>query len=88
MSRERDLTNGLEALRLIAQGRSTVEIARELHLALDTIKGRLRRLYGLLGARNAAHAVAIAGMERLLSAEDLLAALGNRRVGWKPEEEA
>lgn len=89
MSTELDqMARGIEALRLIARGWSAAQVARALEVSDTTVDRRLRKLYGILGARNAAHAVAIAGMQRLLSAEDLRAALGDRRVGWKPEEEA
>lgn len=83
------LDDGIETLRYIARGWSAGEAAREIGISEAAAKTRLRRLYGLLGARNAAHAVAIAGMQRLLSAEDLRAAVADRRVGWRaPEEEA
>lgn len=52
--RERDL------LRLLAKGRSTDEIARELFLSPKTIRNRLSELYAVLGVRNRAEAVAVA----------------------------
>lgn len=80
------LADGIEVLRYIARGWSAAEAADALGIAEDTAKSRLRRLYGLLGARNAAHAVAIAGVQRLLTAEDLRAAVADRRVGWRAPE--
>lgn len=81
---ERELVLGLEALRLAMRGYGHAAIAAELRLPSDTVKGRLRRLYTQLGARNAAHAVAIAGVEGLLSRDDLRAAVADRRPGWTP----
>lgn len=52
--RERDL------LRLLARGRSTDEIARELFLSPKTIRNRLSELYAVLGVANRAEAVAVA----------------------------
>ena len=83
-----ELALGLEALRLAARGLTNPQIAAVLHLNVDTIKGRLHKLYVLIGARNAAHAVVIASVERLLTVEDVRAAVADRRVGWRaPEEE-
>jgi LuxR family maltose regulon positive regulatory protein len=48
----------LEVLRLIDKGMSNREIAQEMILALDTIKGYTRRIYGKLGVHNRTHAVA------------------------------
>lgn len=52
--RERDL------LRLLAKGRSTDEIARELFLSPKTIRNRLSELYAVLGVSNRSEAVAVA----------------------------
>lgn len=87
MKPNHDLELGLEALRYIARGWSAGETGEQLRLSTETVKSRLRRLYGILGARNAAHAVAIAGMQRLLTPEDLKAALADRRAGWRAEDE-
>lgn len=80
------IARGVESLRYIARGWSQAQIATQLGVADATIDRRLRHLYGILGAKNAAHAVAIAGMTRLLSADDLKAAVAERRSGWKPED--
>ncbi len=82
------IARGVEALRYIARGWSAAQTARHLGIADGTVDRRLRHLYGILGARNAAHAVAIAGMQRLLSADDLRAAAAERVPGWKPEDAA
>lgn len=87
MSRERDLAVGIAVLRLVARGWSAKQIGAVLDISAITVDRRLRQLYGILGARTAAHAVAIAGMERLLSGDDLRAAAADRRIGWKPLEE-
>ncbi|MFJ5151443.1 response regulator transcription factor [Streptomyces sp. NPDC088353] len=44
----------------IASGEESRETAHRLHLSVDTVKTHKLRLYARLGARNAAHAVAIA----------------------------
>jgi len=47
----------LEVLNLIAQGLSNREIGKQLYLALDTVKGHNRRIFGKLGVKNRAQAV-------------------------------
>ena len=47
----------LEVLQLIAEGLSNREISERLFLALDTIKGHNRRIYGKLGVKNRTQAV-------------------------------
>ncbi len=47
----------LEVLQLIAQGLTNREIAERLYLALDTIKGHNRRVFGKLGVKNRAQAI-------------------------------
>lgn len=49
----------LEVLAGLAEGKSCKEIAADLVVSRDTVKSHLERLYAKLGARNAAHAVAI-----------------------------
>jgi DNA-binding NarL/FixJ family response regulator len=46
-----------DVLRLLREGRSTKEIARQLGLAVPTVKTHLAALYRLLGARNRVEAV-------------------------------
>jgi DNA-binding NarL/FixJ family response regulator len=55
----------------IANGRSNKQIARELQLSVDTVKTHLRRLYSRMGARDRAHAVAIADRRAILSRADV-----------------
>jgi DNA-binding CsgD family transcriptional regulator len=50
----------LEALRLAAEGHSNVEISLVLGVSLSTAKTYLREASWKLGARNRAHAAAIA----------------------------
>ena len=47
----------LEVLQLIAQGRSNREISERLFLALDTVKGHNRRIYGKLSVQRRTEAV-------------------------------
>ena len=47
----------LEVLLLVAQGLINREIGERLFLALDTVKGHNRRIYGKLGVKNRAQAV-------------------------------
>lgn len=46
-----------DVLRLLREGRSTKDIARQLGLAVPTVKTHLAALYRLLGARNRVEAV-------------------------------
>jgi LuxR family maltose regulon positive regulatory protein len=47
----------LEVLELIAQGLSNREIGERLFIALNTVKGHTRRIYGKLGVKNRTQAV-------------------------------
>ena len=47
----------LEVLQLIAEGLSNREISERLFLALDTVKGHNRRIYGKLGVKSRTQAV-------------------------------
>ena len=51
-----------QVLDLVATGRSVKEIARELGLALGTVKAHLAQVYRVLGARNRIEALAHAGL--------------------------
>jgi LuxR family maltose regulon positive regulatory protein len=48
----------LEVLHLIAQGLSNREIGERLFIALDTVKGHNRRIYGKLRVQRRTEAVA------------------------------
>lgn len=50
----------LEIVQLIADGLGNREIAQTLQISLETVKTYVHRLFGKLGARSRAHAVAIA----------------------------
>jgi LuxR family maltose regulon positive regulatory protein len=47
----------LQVLQLIAQGLSNREIGERLFIALDTVKGHNRKIYGKLGVQNRTQAV-------------------------------
>ena len=49
-----------EMLCLLEQGRSTKQIAAELHLSTDTVRNHIRRLLQALGVRSRLEAVAVA----------------------------
>ena len=50
----------VEVLRLLEQGRSTKQIAAELHLSPETVRNHIRRLFAALGVRSRLEAVAVA----------------------------
>jgi DNA-binding NarL/FixJ family response regulator len=50
----------LDVLRLLVQGKSTAQIAEELHLARETVRNHLRGLFSALGARTRLEAALIA----------------------------
>jgi PAS domain S-box-containing protein len=49
-----------EVLRLLEQGRSTKQIAAELHLSTETVRNRIRHLFRALGVNSRLEAVAVA----------------------------
>jgi len=49
-----------EVLRLLEQGRSTKQIAQELHLSPETVRNHIRHLFRALGVHSRLQAVAIA----------------------------
>jgi PAS domain S-box-containing protein len=53
-----------EVLRLLEQGRSTKQIAQELHLSYDTVKNHVRHLLRALGVHSRLEAVAVARQGR------------------------
>ena len=56
----------LEVLMLVAAGKTNQEIARELFVALSTVKTHIKNIYGKLDARNRTQALARARELRLL----------------------
>ena len=56
----------LEVLHLIAQGLSNREISERLFLALDTVKGHNRKIFGKLDVQRRTEAIARARELRLL----------------------
>ena len=50
----------VEVLRLLEQGRSTKQIAAELHLSVETVRNHIRRLFRALGVNSRLEAVAAA----------------------------
>lgn len=57
----------LDVLRLLAQGKSTIQMAEALHLAPETVRNHIRRLLEALGAGTRLEAVLIALREGLVS---------------------
>lgn len=67
-----------ETLESLAAGETAREMAARLYISTNTVKSRLRTLYRLLGARDQAHAVAIAFRLGVLRTMD---GPGSRRDG-------
>lgn len=61
----------VEVLRLIAAGGTKEEISRRLGLSPSTVSRHMSRTYQALGARNAAHAVALAHGSGLIAPQPL-----------------
>jgi PAS domain S-box-containing protein len=55
-----------EVLRLLEHGRSTEQIARELHLSIETVRNHIRALLRALGVHSRLEAVAVARREHLV----------------------
>lgn len=55
-----------QILHLLAHGRSTAQIAAELHLSTDTVRNHVRRLLRGLGAHSRIEALAVAHREGIL----------------------
>ncbi len=56
----------LDVLRLVAEGMTNAEIARELVIAISTVKTHINRIYGKLGVRTRTQAVARARQLQIL----------------------
>jgi PAS domain S-box-containing protein len=50
-----------QVLRLLEQGRSTKQIAAELHVSTETVRNHIRNLFHVLGVHSRLEAVAVAG---------------------------
>ena len=57
----------VEVLRLLEQGRSTKQIAAELHLSTETVRNHVRRLFQALGVNSRLEAVAAARAQSVSS---------------------
>lgn len=55
-----------QVLQLLAHGRSTAQIAAELHLSVDTVRNHVRRMLRTLGVHSRIEALAVAHREGLL----------------------
>ncbi len=55
----------VEVLRLLEQGRSTQQIAAELHVTTETVRNHVRRIFRVLGVHSRLEAVAVARAVRL-----------------------
>jgi len=56
-----------EVLRLLEHGRSTEQIARELHLSVETVRNHIRAMLRALGVHSRLEAVAMARREHLVA---------------------
>ena len=59
-----------EVLHLLSHGRSTRQIAGELHLSVETVRNHIRGLLHAMGAHSRLEAVALARQDRLVAAGD------------------
>ena len=58
-----------QVLHLLAHGRSTAQIAEELHLSIDTVRNHVRRMLRALGAHSRIEALAVAHREGILRSD-------------------
>ncbi len=56
----------LQILELLAHGHSTAQIARELHLAIDTVRNHVRHALHALGVHSRLEAIAVARRDGIL----------------------
>jgi PAS domain S-box-containing protein len=56
-----------EVLRLLEQGRSTEQIANELHLSVETVRNHIRGILRALGVHSRLEAVAVARREHVVA---------------------
>jgi PAS domain S-box-containing protein len=55
-----------QVLHLLAHGRSTAQIAEELHLSVDTVRNHVRRMFRALDVHSRVEALAVAHREGIL----------------------
>jgi PAS domain S-box-containing protein len=55
-----------QVLHLLSQGRSTAQIAEELHLSIDTVRNHVRRMFRALDVHSRVEALAVAHREGIL----------------------
>jgi len=55
-----------QVLHLLAHGRSTAQIAQELHLSVDTVRNHVRRMFRALDVHSRVEALAVAHREGIL----------------------
>jgi len=58
-----------QVLHLLAAGRSTSQIAAELHLSVDTVRNHIRRMLKTLGVHSRIEALAVAHREGILRSD-------------------
>jgi PAS domain S-box-containing protein len=58
-----------QVLHLLAAGRSTSQIAAELHLSIDTVRNHIRRMLKTLGVHSRIEALAVAHREGILRSD-------------------
>jgi DNA-binding NarL/FixJ family response regulator len=61
--------NQQHVLQWVAYGLSNAQIGRQMYLTEDTVKSHAARAYAKLGARDRAHAVALAAKQNLIDLE-------------------
>jgi PAS domain S-box-containing protein len=59
-----------QVLHLLAHGRSTSQIAEELHLSVDTVRNHVRRMFRALDVHSRVEALAVAHREGILRGSD------------------
>ena len=57
----------MEVLRLLEHGRSTEQIAEELHLSVETVRNHIRAMFRALDVHSRLEAVAVARREHLVA---------------------
>jgi DNA-binding NarL/FixJ family response regulator len=66
VARARLTPRQVQVVRLLADGRSTLQIAAELHLAVETVRNHVRGALRRLGAHSRLEAIAVARRDGIL----------------------